>query len=123
MTRSTREPWNQHADSPAPTNRRTVVITGASAGIGAAFAEVFAAEGWDLVLIARREDRLLALGDRLRTAYGVDTHVIVADLADRQSSRRIASELQAVGVQVDGLVNNAGYGVPGSYLRSPWERH
>jgi short-subunit dehydrogenase len=123
MNRSTREPGNQHGHSPAPANRRTVVVTGASAGIGAAFAEVFAAERWDLVLIARREDRLLALADRLRTTYGVETHVIVADLADRQSCRRIVSDLQALRVQVDALVNNAGYGVPGSYLRSPWERH
>jgi short-subunit dehydrogenase len=59
----------------------------------------------------------------LRTTYGVETQVIVADLADRQSCRRIASELQALRVHVDGLVNNAGYGVAGSYLRSPWERH
>src|SRR3954447_11943455 len=112
MNRSTREPGHQNPGSPTPTNRRTAVITGASAGIGAAFAEVFAAERWDLVLVARREDRLLALADRLRTTYRVDAHVIVADLADRQSCRRIASDLQALGVHVDGLVNNAGYGVP-----------
>ena len=75
-------------DLPSP---RTVLITGASAGIGAAFAEVFATEGWDVVLTARRGDRLLALAERLRESHGVGTQVIVADLADPESPRQIAS--------------------------------
>lgn len=105
------------------TKRRTALITGASAGIGEAFADVFAAEGFDVVLVARREERLRALADRLSREHGVMAHVIVADLGDRDASARIVSELTTVGVQVDALVNNAGYGVPGTYLRSPWERH
>ena len=99
------------------------MITGASAGIGEAFAGVFAAEGFDVVLVARREERLRALADRLTKEHGVTAHVIVADLAERDASARIVSELTAAGVQVDALVNNAGYGVPGTYRRSPWERH
>jgi short-subunit dehydrogenase len=99
------------------------LITGASAGIGAAFADVFAAEGWHVVLTARREDRLRSLADRLTTTYGVTAHVIVADLADQEAPGRIVAELAVRGVTVDALVNNAGYGVPGSYLRSPWDRH
>lgn len=106
-----------------PSTPRTALITGASAGIGAAFAEVFAAGGWDLVLTARREDRLNALAARLREAHGVSTYIIVADLADPDAPAQIVSELAARTIQVDGLVNNAGYGVPGSYLRSPWSRH
>src|SRR6478609_7018146 len=105
------------------TARRTAVITGASAGIGEAFAEVFSAEGWNVVLIARREDRLRTLADRLHARHGITAHVIVADLAERDAPARIAAELATRGIQVDALVNNAGYGVPGSYLRSPWDRH
>src|SRR5207253_1089849 len=60
------------------TARRTAVITGASAGIGEAFAEVFGAEGWNVVLIARREDRLRTLADRLHATHGITADVIVA---------------------------------------------
>jgi short-subunit dehydrogenase len=114
---------NRNSSTLPPQTRRTALITGASAGIGAAFAEVFAAEGWDLVLTARREDRLATLATRLRETFGVSTHVIVADLADPEASAQIMSELRARTIQVDALVNNAGYGVPGSYLRSAWPRH
>src|SRR5687767_2516905 len=102
---------------------RTALITGASAGIGAAFADVFAAEGFDVVLVARREDRLQALAARLTDAHGVKAHVIAVDLAEPDASDRILAELATRGLRVDALVNNAGYGVPGAYLRSPWERH
>ena len=76
-----------------------------------------------MVLIARRADRLRVVAERLQTRHGVSTHVIVADLSEREAPARIVSDLAALGVQVDALVNNAGYGVPGSYLRSPWARH
>lgn len=102
---------------------RTVLITGASAGIGAAFAEVFAAEGWDVVLAARREERLVTLAARLRHSHGVGAHVIVADLADPKMPGHIMSELEQRAIHVDALVNNAGYGVPGTYLGSSWPRH
>jgi uncharacterized protein len=103
--------------------KRTALITGASAGIGAAFAEVFAAEGFDVVLVARREDRLQALATRLTDAHGVKAHVIATDLAARDACDHILAELGSRGLHVDALVNNAGYGVPGAYLRSPWDRH
>jgi len=103
--------------------QRTALITGASSGIGAAFAEVFAADGWNLVLTARREDRLRILAGRLTTEYGVTVAVITADLAEPDAPARIVAELRAQALRVDALVNNAGYGVPGAYLRSPWSRH
>jgi uncharacterized protein len=103
--------------------KRTALITGASAGIGEAFANVFASEGFDVVLIARREDRLHVLAERLRTAYGGRADVIVADLSDPLAPQRIVAELADRGLHVDALVNNAGYGVPGAYLRSPWTTH
>ena len=107
------------------TNRvgRTALITGASSGIGEAFADVFAAEGFDLVITARREDRLRALAGRLEQRYGRRVHVITSDLAKRDAADRLCAELAARGIQIDALVNNAGYGVPGAYAASPWARH
>jgi short-subunit dehydrogenase len=63
--------------------RKTCLITGASAGIGEAFADVFAREGFDLVLTARRGDRLEAVASRLRGEYAIEVLTIVEDLADR----------------------------------------
>jgi short-subunit dehydrogenase len=108
---------------PMGAHRRIAVITGASAGIGEAFADVFAAEQFDLVLVARREDRLRMTAGRLSRRYGVDVHVIVADLSMPDAVSRICADLDAHGLRVDALVNNAGYGVPGVFTASPWERH
>ena len=102
---------------------RTVLITGASSGIGEAFAGVFAAEGFDLVLTARREDRLRAVAARLEGEHGVRAHVIVADLSERDAAERLCREVAARGLAIDALVNNAGYGVPGQYRASEWARH
>lgn len=102
---------------------RTVLITGASAGIGEQFALVFAQQGFDLVLTARREDRLRTLAERLTRDYGRRVEVIVADLAERDACARLCDEIAARGLTIDALVNNAGYGVPGAYLKSPWQRH
>lgn len=102
--------------------KRTVLITGASSGIGAAFAEEFAAQGFDLVLTARREERLNALAERLRRLHGSTVDVIVADLSQVEAPDRICQELARRGVLIDGLVNNAGFGVPGSFVSSPWIR-
>lgn len=102
---------------------RTALITGASSGIGAAFAEVFAAEGFDLVVTARREDRLGALADRLARQHGRQVHVVPADLARRDAAQVLHDAVASRGIVVDALVNNAGYGVPGAYLASPWTRH
>lgn len=103
--------------------RRTALITGASSGIGEAFAEVFAAEGFDVALAARREDRLQQVADRLTQRYGVRAHVFVCDFARRDTPERLCADLAARGIHVDALVNNAGYGVPGVYAASPWSRH
>jgi short-subunit dehydrogenase len=103
--------------------RRTALITGASSGIGEAFADVFAAQGFDVVAVARREDRLQAVAARLRERHGVTAHVIVADLGLPNAGARLCGELADRGITVDALVNNAGYGVPRGYLASPWERH
>lgn len=87
--------------------RKTAVITGASAGIGAAYADRLAKRGYDLVLVARRADRLQALAERLAAAHGVKVEPLVADLATEEGQARVAQVLSnnsAVSV----LVNNAG---------------
>jgi short-subunit dehydrogenase len=102
---------------------RTALVTGASSGIGKAFAELLAAKGYALVLTARRGDRLEALAAELKQKHGVATQTIVADLAEPQAPAQIASELAVRGLTIDLLVNNAGYGVPGSYVKVPWTDH
>jgi uncharacterized protein len=102
---------------------RTALITGASSGIGEAFAEVFAAEGFDLVITARREDRLQAVAERLRRAHGRRVEVIVGDLSQRNACERLVLEVASTGLTIDALVNNAGYGIPGSYVKSTWPEH
>ena len=104
-------------------NRRTALVTGASAGIGAAFARVFAQNGFDLVLSARRGERLDNLARELEEKYLVTAHVITADLADREAPQRIFDELASRNIDIDALVNNAGYGVPGLYNHAEWPTH
>ena len=102
---------------------RTALVTGASSGIGKAFAELLAQKGYAVVLTARRGDRLEALAADLREKYHVTTHTLVADLAQPSASEQIAVELAARQLTIDLLVNNAGYGVPGSYVNVAWPDH
>jgi short-subunit dehydrogenase len=102
--------------------RRTVLITGASSGIGAAFAERFAAEGFDLVITARRIDRLETLAARLGSQYSRTVDVIGADLALVDAPERMCAEVARRGLTIDALVNCAGFGVPGSFASSTWVR-
>ena len=99
------------------------LITGASSGIGKAFAELLARKGYALVLAARRADRLDALAGDLTRQHGVAAQTIVADLSDPNAAQQIVEELSRRGVRVDVLVNNAGYGLPGSYVNVPWPDH
>ena len=103
------------------TLKRTMLITGASAGLGAALAREYAGRGWDLVLLARREERLNALAAELHTAYGTQSQVIAADLFSETAVPDLMSALD--GTQIDGLINNAGYGHPGTFLASDWGAH
>lgn len=103
--------------------KRTALITGASSGIGKAFTEHFAQEGWDVVITARRKARLDTLSEDLEKGYGTQVTVIAADLADPESPNNIYNEIQSKGIQIDGLVNNAGYGISGYFVDADWEKH
>ena len=102
---------------------KTALVTGASSGIGKAFAELLAQKGYAVVMTARRADRLDALAAELKQKYGVATHTIAADLSEPNAPQQIAGELASRRLAIDVLVNNAGYGVPGSYINVPWRDH
>jgi short-subunit dehydrogenase len=103
--------------------RPYALVTGASAGIGRAFALALAARGHDLVLTARRTDRLDALAEEVRKTHGTGTLVVAADLADEAAPKQIVDAVHAAGIEVDYLVNNAGYGIRERFLNTPWETH
>jgi uncharacterized protein len=89
--------------------RPWALITGASSGLGEAFAERLAADGHELIVVARREDRLQALADRLGNVHDTATEVLVADLTVPEDLRRVEARI-ASGPPLDLLVNNAGFG-------------
>ncbi|MFJ6777845.1 SDR family NAD(P)-dependent oxidoreductase [Streptomyces yangpuensis] len=99
----------------------TVLITGASAGLGAAFARGFAAKGCDLVLVARDKDRLGAVADALAREYGTASEVLPADLLDPADLDEVAGRLADRTRPVDILVNNAGFGLPAPFPYNPVE--
>jgi short-subunit dehydrogenase len=94
--------------------RPVTVITGASSGIGAELARVFARNGHALALVARREDRLRALADEIGTSGGTKPLVIVADLQRGDAVRAIGAALAAQGAEPQFIVNNAGFGLVGT---------
>src|SRR5580692_6710685 len=97
--------------------RKRAAITGASAGIGTAFARKLAARGYDLLLIARREDRLRSLAAELSDAHHVKADVLVVDLADPAGLERAAERIQGA-ANLELLVNNAGFGLHGLFFES-----
>lgn len=101
-------------------DRRLALVTGASAGIGAAFARSLARQGYDLVLTARRLDRLEALAAELKAAHGVEVLTVAADLAHPEAPQAVLDAIAARGRHVDVLINNAGYGLPGTYAETAW---
>ena len=98
----------------------TALITGASSGIGLALARVFAADGVDVILSARSEDRLRELANEVRETYRVKARVIPADLSWPGQAQKIYDRVVATGWQVDCLVNNAGFGVYGDFAETDW---
>ncbi len=100
---------------------QTALITGASGGIGEELARLFAAHGYDLVLVARSEAKMQALGAELGRAHGIQSRALAEDLADPAAPPRIFEALRQLGVTVDVLVNNAGFGARGAYAEIDYE--
>jgi short-subunit dehydrogenase len=102
--------------------KRTVLITGASSGLGIEFAKIHAAKGDDLVLVARSKDKMNLLKAEIERKHDVSVVVIGRDLSESNAPRTIYNELKAKKIQIDYLINNAGFGDYGLYAQSNWEK-
>jgi hypothetical protein len=98
--------------------RGVTLITGASAGLGAEFARACAGRGEELVLVARRRDRL----DALASEIGGKVHVIAADLSAPDAPRELVAAIEGMGLGVETLINNAGFGLIGTFASLPLDR-
>jgi short-subunit dehydrogenase len=103
------------------TTTKTALITGASSGIGRELAHIHAERGGNLIIVARREDKLNDLKAELESQYNAQVMVIVKDLTEPSAPREVYDAVQAAGVQVDYLVNNAGFGGRGKFHERDWE--
>lgn len=100
---------------------KTVLITGASAGIGAALARTFAQHGHSLILVARRQNKLEELAAELQRSHGCQCHCIVADLTAPDAGRVLFNEVASRGLTVDVLVNNAGLLCEGHFSNTDFD--
>lgn len=104
------------------TTHRTALVTGASAGIGAAFARHLAAEGYSLLLVARRVERLQELAAELKAKHGVRCDVFAADLNDPAAPEAIVAFAEDRGIAIDVLINNAGLSGKTAFADTPWPK-
>lgn len=101
---------------------KVTLITGASGGIGEAFARALAKKRQNLVLVARSEDKLHQLCDELMLKYGITAHYVAVDLNDFEADQRLFNETQKHGMEVDWLINNAGFGSMGEFSELELEK-
>ena len=102
---------------------KTVLITGASSGLGKDFANLYAEKGYNLVLTARREANLKLIAADLTEQYKVDILIISADLGEQDAPSKIFNFCSKNNVKIDILINNAGYGLVGEFDKLSWEKH
>jgi len=107
---------------PSPAPDGTALVTGASAGIGEAFARALAARGHGVTLVARRAARLEKLAAELSEAHGIRAEAVPADLASANACEKLVAEVEQRGLHVDVLVNNAGFGIYGPFGSAPLDR-
>jgi uncharacterized protein len=96
--------------------KNTALVTGASSGIGLELARLFAGDGHDVVLVARGEGKLREIGEQLETAHGITATVIACDLSRPNAAHDLVGALRAAPIEIDVLVNNAGFGLSGAFL-------
>jgi short-subunit dehydrogenase len=107
---------------PEPRPDAAALVTGASAGIGGAIAHELARRGHDLILVARRKDRLEALATELGESYGVHADVLPCDLGDTAARARLSEQVDELGLEVDVLINNAGFATSGPFDQADLDR-
>ena len=100
---------------------QTALITGASTGIGKELAILHAKAGHDLILVARNEQRLQEVADQLSQQHGITATVLAKDLAVQSAPSELFAEVSERGLQVDYLINNAGFGGVGEFAERPWD--
>ena len=101
---------------------KTALVTGASSGMGVEFAKQLAAMGADLVITARRADRLEKVAAAIAAAHGVKVTVVALDLARQGAARELYAKTEGEGVLIDVFINNAGVGLYGDFAGTPWEK-
>lgn len=101
--------------------KNTALITGASSGIGRELARIHAAQGGDLILVARRQEALQSLADELKADHGTESLVIAADLTREEAPQEIYNLVSEAGITVEYLINNAGFGGRGKFHERAWE--
>lgn len=102
--------------------KKTALITGASTGIGKELAIIHAEKGGDLILIARSKDKLEAVKAELVKKYGIEVLVIAKDLGNSKAPQEIYDEVKSAGIEIDFLMNNAGFGGVGKFHERDWEQ-
>jgi short-subunit dehydrogenase len=100
--------------------RKVALITGASTGIGRQFAEIHADRGGDLIVVARNRDKLESLKAEVESKHSVQVAVIAKDLSQRESAQQLYHEVKGAGIEVDYLINNAGFGGHGKFHEQAW---
>lgn len=102
---------------------KTALITGASAGIGKALANEFASNGFDVVLVARRLDKLEEVAQEIRKTHHVKATCLSADLSKSTAPKKLYDEVKKQGIRIDALINNAGYAINDLFTETSWKNH
>jgi short-subunit dehydrogenase len=107
---------------PPPRPGAAVLVTGASSGIGEAFARKLCARGHDVIVVARRRDRLETLAAELRTKHGRRVEVLECDVSDADARRELTASIEALGLEIDVAVLSAGFGMGGPFVEHDPDR-
>ena len=102
--------------------KKTALITGASSGIGKELAKIHASKGGNLVIVARSQEKLNELKSELENKYSISVFTITKDLSTPSSAKDIFNEVTKAGIEIDYLINNAGFGLRGKFHELPWDR-